>query len=206
LQTTGRDLIVAMRWGKWASRGLFQPNASTAPVMLLLLEQYCRQQVPFKQIRETIIDRTILKSEGFIAGMNLTGYYAAAAREMGYREEDLRSSGYSKEEIRGAGCVLQVRRRDDGPRYTATQLRQLGYRAAELRAGGYSMEEIQKAHYSLREIKDCKVPVSDMRLLGYTAMEMKEVGYRARELRAGGYSMEEIRGARYSYFDLLFMS
>jgi hypothetical protein len=43
--TAREDLIAAMRWAQLESGGLYQPTVSSAPLVLLLFQQYCRQQV-----------------------------------------------------------------------------------------------------------------------------------------------------------------
>jgi biotin operon repressor len=199
---TGRDLIVAMRWGKWASRGLYQPNASTAPLMLLLFEQYCRQQVPFKQINvDQIADamkmrdfsRSTCPGSGngisqfkwATAELNIAKYVAAAAREVGYTAGELRCGGCPIEEICRAGYSLQ-------------EMKDSHFTVEEIRSGGWSVHEICSVGYSLKEMKSAGISAGDLRALGYSVMQLKEVCYLVEELRSGGYSLEEIQKAGYS--------
>jgi hypothetical protein len=208
LESTGRDLIVAMKWGKWASRGLYEPNVSTAPLILLLFRQYCRQQVPFERLKKQNTtgvppEIVFLRPPGaIVAGMNLSEYVAIAAKEIGYNGEDLRAAGYSTNEI-CASCILCVPYEEGNPlRYSASQLKQVGYRAGELKRGGYSIEEIHRLGYSLEEMKESGVSPEELRSLRYTANQMKQAGYSPSELKRGGYSDKEIRAAGYNSFQL----
>jgi ribosomal protein L13E len=208
LQTTGRDLIVAMRWGKWASRGLCQPSASTAPLMLLLFEQYCRQQVPFKRLDASEMKGVTYLRERLMAGLDVAEYVASAARDVGYRAGELRSGGYSAKEIYGVGFSLQEMKesgicardlqtlgvtigqlKDGGytarelrnVRYIARELREAGYTARELIRGGYSLREIQQEGYTIREIH---LISADFKTLGVTMFALRQAGYTAQELRS----------------------
>jgi hypothetical protein len=90
-----------MKWGKKMTRELYEPHASTAPLMLLLFQQYCRLQVPLNQFNGSEIgdhqsetSTVDLHRSDTLAGLNLVGYVAAAARS-GLRTEGAEEGGIS---------------------------------------------------------------------------------------------------------------
>jgi hypothetical protein len=215
LQTTVQDLIVAMKWGKSAARELYEPNPLTAPLLLLLFQQYCLLQVHSDQPNPTTVmseEHLIEKSEQVFASLNLAGYVATAARKTGKSALELRESGYSPQAIKEAGYSLaEMKESGISPvelkamGYTASELKGVGYTAEELSAGDYSSTEILTAGFALEEMTvtdKSNLSTRLMRTLGYTVLQLRKEGYSAKDVRSGGYTMKEINEAGYSLWEM----
>jgi hypothetical protein len=191
LQTTARDLIVAMRWGKWASRGLCEPNPSTAPLLLLLFEQYCRQQVPFKRLdaREMSEAPDLSRRfdcEGRVCDVGI--YIATAARNFGYSAAELRTGGYSIQEIQQAGYSL---REMVACGFTVVDLTALGVTIDQLKGAGCSAAELKEAACSAGQLKEAGYSAAELKRGGYSIQEIQQAGYSLREMVASGFSVDE---------------
>jgi ribosomal protein L13E len=212
LEASVRDLVAAMKWAKVATRGLYEPNPLTAPVMLLVFQQFCRLQIPSNQMTcmseigdhqsesSTTIDR--LRSENAF-GLNLAGYVATAAREVGYGVKELKREGYSPKEIQDAGFSLQDMKAGG---ITTSELKVLGYKAPqmkqvcnakELLLAGFSTEEIKEANYSVKQMRTYGITPSEFKTMEYTASELREV-CSVKELIDVEFSIEEIHRAGYT--------
>jgi hypothetical protein len=109
------DLLAAMRWGQSETGGLYRPSVCTAPVMMLLFEQYCRQHVSFKRLKKGEMSECVtaawLRHCGCTGGgLREAGYDAAEAREGGYTLLELTAAGYD-------GCALKTEHRVDDEEY-----------------------------------------------------------------------------------------
>jgi hypothetical protein len=215
LEKAPKDLITAaMKWAKWASYGLYVPDVSTATVVFLLFQQYCRQQVPFKRLEPTEKDKYNsalgrLTSPSAPVGLNLAMCMATAAREVGYSAGELKQGGHSTEEIHGAGySLLEMKEGNISAGdlkqlgYPANELKRVGYAAGELKRGGYPIEDINAARYSLPAMKSGGFTANELKLLQYKAPALQEVGYSVRDLMDGNYSAKEICEASYPLAEL----
>jgi hypothetical protein len=169
------DLLAAMRWGQSETGGLYRPSVCTAPVMLLLFQQHCRQQVPFKRLKKGEMSECVTA-----AWLRRCGCIGGGLKEAGYKAVEAREGGYSASELK-AGW------------YSASDLKVAGYSVSELKAGGYRAYELKAAGYS----------ASDLNAAGYSAYQLYAGGYDASELKAVGYSFSELKAAGYSFSELV---
>jgi hypothetical protein len=214
LDSSVQDLTIAMKWGNIASHGLYEPNPSTAPLMLLLFRLYCRLQVPFKRLSASEMSAQAstfnsLRSDPAFAALDLAGHVAFAAREAGYSAGDLKSGGFSAQEIKGAGYSLQEMQVGKitaaelkALGYSALELKNVGFKIKELKSGRYSVEEILKTGDFLSEFKNCSITPAELKRHGYSAKRLKEVGYSVKELILGEYPVGEICQADYNLEEL----
>jgi hypothetical protein len=225
--TVRGDLIAAMRWAQVESDGLYLPSASTAPVMLLLFQLYCRQQIPFAPLKKSQLGDVITASRLKRYGCLLNGL-----REAGYGVADLHEAGFTLGEIYRTGfSVLEMR--DFG--VSAEDMMSLGVPLPDLRIGGYSLQEVRRAGYSLQDIHAAQYSLQDMRDSGvsasevlavrptttsrrrssnqfsfgggtppraYSALQLSQVGYSLKELREGGVLAQELKGLRHPAHEL----
>jgi biotin operon repressor len=207
--TVRADLVAAMEWARRESGGLYRPSVCSAPVMLLLFQQFCRQHVSFKAKKKgeaVTVDR--LRRVGCSAfGVKKAGYDAGEARAGGFTVRELGdlmgSGGYSSEEIGRAGYSLKEMR-DGGFAVlmklgcTFAQLRQAGFTTKDLGSAvcNSSYPKLLAAGYSLQELRAGGITCSSLKSLGYTLAQLIEMGFTAKDLRVGGaYSVTEILGA-----------
>jgi hypothetical protein len=196
--TVRGDLVAAMEWGRRESGGLYRPSVCSAPVMLLLFQQFCRQHVPFKakkkgEMGEAVTVDRLRRFGCTVSGVNQAGYDAGEARAGGFTVSEMGTwigyGGYSSEEIGGAGYSLKEMR-DGG----SAVLMNLGYTFAQLRQAGFTAKDL----YQTR-----RATCSWLKSSGYTLAQLKAAGLTANELSVGGaYSVTEILGAGYSLQDL----
>jgi hypothetical protein len=216
------DLMAALRWGVRESGGLYQPSVSTAPLVLLLFQQYCRQQVGSRALSREKLDEGVtldrLRRYGCCVwgeGLKRAGYTASEVRSAGFSLKELQlSSTADVKELHAAGCSLQEFKDAGTP---VVFLRGAGFLFLELIRAGYSLAEsfpyskkqlMQQLGYSLQELKDGGVPVGllysvkQMKELGFSLQEMKDGGVSPGDLKYLGYSLAQLKQVGYSCGDL----
>jgi hypothetical protein len=202
LEALKGDLIAAMRWAQLESGGLYQPCASSAPLVLLLFQQSCRQQVSSglltpKRGELMTVDR--LRRYGCSAyHMKATGYSINQLLAGGYSVHDMRATGLSAQDLRFSKITISDLKEAG---YTPCDLRLAGYPLISVKAAKYSVHEIlREGAYTLCDIAQCgDLPFYEMKQIGYTARDLKEKGgFSVRQLREIHYSVQEIQEAGYT--------
>jgi hypothetical protein len=111
LDTTIRDdLIAAMRWCQLESHGLYCPTVLTAPLILLLFQDYCRRHVPCKPLvleRCEMSDVVIIDRLRRCKCPDHAAYVANEPPECKFRPIELKSVSYSLQEVLEAGYSLE---------------------------------------------------------------------------------------------------
>ena len=101
-------------------------------------------------------------------------------RGVGFSAGELHAAGFSLEEIKGEG------------HFTASEL---------LSSNGLqplcTVQTLQTLGYTVRELRDAKVPASALMEMGWPAEEMRKGGFSPAELRMGGYALEALKRAGY---------
>jgi ribosomal protein L13E len=213
LQTMTGDLVAAMKWGQLESGGLYQPSVSSAPVVLLLFQQYCRQRISFHRSPKKaglcdFMTADRLRRCGCSAiDLKLAGYAGGELRAGGFSAMELKFGTYSVSEIHEAGYTLDEMREigisagELKPIFSLSKLKALGYSVGELMSGehfaAYSVQELVEGGSSVHEMRESEVPASKLRGV-FTAFQLKEAGFCAGQLLSGGYPVKEIHGAGYS--------
>jgi hypothetical protein len=122
LNTLAEDVKAAMKWAQSETHGLYQPNVATAPVMLLLFQQYCRQQISSTATGA----QQRLHLSGFVTVDRLRRWCRASTQELclvGFSLHEIRLAGISCLELRSLGI------------YTPTELHVAGYDLVEVLSG-----------------------------------------------------------------------
>lgn len=95
---------------------------------------------------------------------------------------------------------------------SAEILRDLGFRAADLIGMSFSFGALKNGRFTVSELREAGVAVSDIGATQYTTGELKEggvvaeelkpLGYEPRAMREGGFTAAEVRAAKYALADL----
>jgi ribosomal protein L13E len=203
--TAQGDLVAAMKWGQLESGGLYQPSVSSAPVVLLLFQQYCRQRISFHrspkkaELCDSMTADRLRRCGCSAIDLKLAGYAGGELRAGGYSIEAVHEAGYSLMEMATSG-VSAAGLRLLG--YQLLELKACGIPANEMRLAGVSLDEIQRLGYSLEEMKDSGISVSEFRSLGCTIEQLRMVGFTAGEVRKGGVSLPDLQRSGYSPLEL----
>jgi ribosomal protein L13E len=216
LQTMKGDLIAAMKWGQLESGDLYQPSVSSAPVVLLLFQQHCRQQVSLHSLTKAgmgeflTADRlrrcgcsvNVLKAAGYVGSELRAGGFSALELKLGtFSVSEIHEAGYTLDEMRAIGISPSELKQI----FSLSQLKEVGYSLSELVSGehfpAYSVQELVKAGSSVQEMRDSGIPASKLRGV-FSVQQLKQVGYTPAELKTGGHPEKEICSAGYSLHDM----
>jgi hypothetical protein len=103
LETLAEDLMSAMRWAQSESHGLDRASVTTAPVMLLMFQQFCRQEISAQRLKNRELGELFVTADRLRRWCGCTG---ADLRKAGYNAQEALRGGYSVCELQEATVLL----------------------------------------------------------------------------------------------------
>jgi hypothetical protein len=205
------DQLAALKWAQFESHGLYHPTLSTAPMILLLFQQYCRQlactQLKKGEVSKVVTPQLLRRFGCTIRMLTEGGYTWTDIREAGYSGREARDAGFSAPELRQGGYTVgelrwsELGEDDDGEE---NEVGDVDVEEEEEGEDDDDMEEEEEESDNEEESDEedgsCSWvdEVDEEEDLpgvgGFSVAQLISAGYSVEELRAGGVSAKELRG------------